>query len=662
MPASLASRTMRALNRRCDAHVAVVEQKPSSTPVEPIPGLDTEAANGRTQGAAQGAWQTYRRLLGYLGPLWLAFTVSMLGFVLYALTQSAFAGLMQYLPTAFEGSAQDALGSPASSGLLGASDTGSSALGALEQRWGLDQPDRVRYFLPLALVVIVTLRGIGSYFGSYYITYVARQIVNRLRIDVFDHINRLPPAYLAQRNSAELISLITFNIEQVAAAASTAIKVIVREGLTVIALLATIFYLNWKLSLLFLVVAPLIGGIISLTTSLFKKYSRRIQDSMGDITRVAAEAIRGFTVVRGFGGVETEKSRFIQRSEYALRQDLKLARVNEISTPIVQWLTYTALAGLFWFGLDPQFRGAMDAGEFLAYITAASLVAKPLRQLTQVNARIQRGIAAAESIFEILDEPLEPQDGAQPPSQTRGHYELRDLHFRYPGAAEEALRGISLTIEKGQTLALVGRSGSGKTTLANLLAAMLPAPPGQLLLDGEPMETMSLAAIRRRIALVSQHTTLFATSLRKNIAYGDLAEADDASVKDALRQANALDFVQRLPAGLDTILREEGDDFSGGQRQRLSLARAFLKDAPILILDEATSAQDAESEALIQQALQRIFSGRTAVIVAHRLATIEQADKIAVLDDGRLIEIGTHAELLEAQGIYAALHQQQLRA
>lgn len=598
--------------------------------------------------------RTYGRLLGYLGPLWGAFAISIVGFMIYALTQSAFAGLMQYIPGAFENV-------PGASISLPMESEGARQLMAWEQRLGLDQPENIRHFLPLALVLIVTLRGVGSYLGGYYISFVARHVVNRLRVDVFSHINRLPAAYLAERNSAELLSLITFNIEQVSSASSNAIKVIVREGLTVIALLAYIFYLNWKLSLFFVVLAPLIGGIIRLASKQFKKYSRRIQQSMGGITRVAAEAIRGFPVVRSFGGAQAENQRFTERSEYALKQDLKLARVNEISTPIIQWLTYSALAALFWFGLDPALRGDMDAGQFLAYITAASLVSKPLRQLTNVNAAIQRGIAAAESIFEVLDQPPERDEGIELTTPPGGAYELRELTYRYPGAGDDALRSINLRIEAGESVAIVGRSGSGKTTLVNLLSGLLPAPPGQIFLDGAPLDTLRLSDLRRHVAMVSQRTTLFASTIAENIAYGELSGASRDAIRAALDKANARGFVERLPNNLDTQMREEGDDFSGGQRQRLALARAFLKDAPILVLDEATSAQDAESEALIQQALERICEGRTALIIAHRLSTVETADRIIVLDDGHLIEQGTHEELMNAGGVYAQLNRQQLR-
>lgn len=591
-------------------------------------------------------WQTYRRLLVYVKAHWIAFALSIVGFVLYAMTQSAFAGLMQYLPGAF-----DTMGEQAQ-----------RELASWEQFFNLGSAEGIRLFLPLALIGIVALRGIGSYLGGYYITLVARSVIHRLRQNLFAHINALPGAFFDQHNSSHLVSTITFNVEQVTSAASNAIKTVIREGLTVIALLSYVFYLNWKLSLVFLLVGPPIGLIIRLASKQFKKYSHRIQDSMGGITRVSAEAIKSYPVVKVFGGAEYEQRRFDEQSEQTRKQNMKLARVNEIATPFIQVLTFSAIALLFWFGLDPALKGSMDAGAFLAYITAASLVAKPLRQLTNVNAGIQRGIAAAESIFAILDEQPEPDEGKAPLKRARGHIEFKQLSFCYPGSDTATLQDITLQIAPGQTVALVGKSGSGKSTLANLLTRFYQAPAGCLLLDGLPIESYALADVRANIAVVTQQTLLFQDSIANNIAYGELRGAPMAAIEQAAQNAHVMEFVERLPNGLETQVGEDGADLSGGQRQRLALARAFLKQAPVLVLDEATSALDGESEHRVQQALQTLTAQCTTVVIAHRLSTIEQADMIVVLDEGRIVEQGSHARLLEKGGSYAQLYHSQFEA
>ena len=488
---------------------------------------------------------------------------------------------------------------------------------------------------------------------------MARHLVNNLRQGVFNRLLQLPGSFYNRHASGHLISTLTFNVEQVTGAGTDALKTIFRDGSTVIALLAYVFYLNWKLSLVFLVVGPLIGLVVSLTSKLFRKYSRRIQNSMGGVTHVASETFKGVEVVRAFGGNDYEQKRFGKASEYNLKQSMKLALVDEVSTPFIQILTFIAIAILLWIGLSTDIRGGMNTGEFLSYLTAASLIAKPLRQLTSVNSKIQKGIAASQSIFAMMDEEAERDDGTVELQQAQGRLELRDVSFRYPGSEQDALSGINLTIEKGETVAFVGRSGSGKSTLVNLIPRFNIVSAGVITLDGLPLEEYRLRDLRRQVAIVNQQIVLFQDTVAHNIAYGDLAEAPEQDIIDAATAAHAMEFIEKLPQGLQTQVGEDGAMLSGGQRQRLALARAILKDAPLLILDEATSALDTESERYIQQALRGVMAGRTTLVIAHRLTTIENADKIVVMDQGSIVEVGNHQELLAKEGAYAQLHRLQ---
>ena len=586
-------------------------------------------------------WQTYQRLLRYVHHFWPALIVAIVGFIIYALTQSAFASLMQYVPSAFEPEAS------------------AKNLSHWELQLGLDSREGIRLFLPIAIITVVLFRGIGSYLGGYYISFVARNVVNSIRRDVFEHLTVLPSGFFGAHNSGHLISTLTFNVEQVAAASSNAIKTLIREGLTVAALVGYLLYLNWKLSLVFFLAAPLIGLIIRIASGRFKRYSKRIQQSMGGVTHVASEAIRGQAIVRAFGGEAYENTRFEERCRTSLKNELKLARVNEISTPIIQILTFSAIALLFWFGLDPTMFGDVSAGEFLAYITAASLVAKPLRQLTSVNASIQRGIAAAESIFQILDQPLEQDESGRPLANFNGQLQLNNLSYQYPNAEQLALRSVSINIKAGQLVALVGRSGAGKTTLIDLIAGFITAPASAIWFDGQDAAEIQQRSIRRQVAIVTQDTVLFEDSIRANIAYGELATACDEDIIRAAKSAHAWEFIEALPLGLDTQVGEGGASLSGGQKQRIALARAFLKNAPLLILDEATSALDAESERAISAAMPEITKNRTTIVIAHRLVTVERADLIVVMDHGVVAEQGKHAELLSRNGLYAHLHRSQ---
>ncbi len=572
------------------------------------------------------SWQVYKRLLGYLKPLWFVFALSILGNAIFAMASALMAAAMEPVVEAIQNPTQS-----------------------------------YRALVPLLIIGVFGLRGLGFFLGTYYIAVVARNIVKEMRQQLFDRMLTLPCRFYDQNSAGHLVSRITFNVEQVTGAATNAITVAVREGLTVFFLLGYMFYTNWKLTLIFLSVGPVIGLVVSYASKRFRRLSKGIQGSMGDITQVASEAINGYRVVRTFNGEAYESDRFRVVVEKNLAQGMKLALTKSLNTPVVQLLISFAIAGLVWIALAPEIIGDMTIGEFIAYITAATTIAKPIRQLTEINAIIQRGIAAAHDVFGHLDQAPEEDSGVIEVDRVRGDIDIRQVHFRYAPDGDDVLHGINLQIPAGKTIALVGRSGSGKSTLVNLIPRFYDYTSGEILLDGKLLKDYRLASLRNQIALVNQQVTLFNDTIANNIAYGARERYTDEQIRQAAEAAYAMEFIDALPEGLDTMVGDNGMRLSGGQRQRLAIARAFLKDAPVLILDEATSALDTQSERYIQDALEAVMKGRTTLVIAHRLSTIENADLIVVMDKGHIVETGTHQELLAKNGHYATLHQMQFR-
>lgn len=587
----------------------------------------------------QGDMQIYGRLLSYVTPYWGAFLLAMVGFMIYSLANVSFVQLISYIVDSLGGN--DPL---ASSGVAEKirSFTGSG-----------DELNRT--VIPFLIVAIVFSRGIGTFIGNYFITFIGTSLVHNLRVELFDRLLMLPSRFYDKNAMGHLVAKVTFHVTQVTGAATDAVRVLIREGFTVIGYMGYLFYLNWKLTFIFIAVAPFIALLVTFAGKRFRRISERIQDSMGDVTHVASEAVQGYREVRTFGGMEYERERFHKVSHNNRRQSMKMVITSSIATPTVQLVVSVALAGLVWLALDPTLLADMSSGNVVAFITTGGLLAKPIRQLSEINATVQRGLAAAEDIFDLFDEEVEKDDGQQTLSDVRGKVEFRNVSFAY-NDGEGVLHDISFTAQPGETIALVGKSGSGKSTLASLIPRFYSPTNGEILIDDVLVEDIALANLRSHMAIVTQDVTLFNDTVARNIAYGSLKGEDYTKIRSAAEKAYAWGFIEGLEDGLETIVGDDGVLLSGGQRQRLAIARAFLKDAPILILDEATSALDSESERYIQSALEAVSAGRTTIVIAHRLSTIEKADRILVIDDGKLVEQGSHAELLERGEHYASLH------
>ncbi len=587
----------------------------------------------------------YRRLVSYVNPYIGYFLLSVVGFIIYSAGNVLLADLTQFL--------LDSLGEDSKIGIGLVSQ-------ASHWIWPPGDKDAIEYAriaVPIAAVLLSLTRASGYFLGTYFMNIVARAVVHHIRTELFDVLIRVPKKHADKYSQGELVSKLTFNVEQLSGASSDALKTILRDGLTVIALITYMLYLNWRLSLIFLALAPPMALVFIVVGRHFRRYSRRIQDSMGDVTQLSNESMAAFDEIRMFAAQEQQSRRFFDASQFNRNQSLKLAFVQAVSTPIAQTLLAFALGALFWISLGPEMLANFSAGLLVAFIAAAAQLGKPIRTLTNIQSIIQRGLAAAEDVFAQIDTPLESDKGTLSLGRARGDIELRGVSFSYPGSKHPSLRNISFHISSGSMVALVGRSGAGKTTLIQLLSRFYEPDSGEITLDGKAIELFKLADYRKQFALVSQSVMLFTDTIRNNVSFGRPL-VDEKMMMEALDAAHATGFILESTAQLNTVLGDCGRGLSGGQRQRLAIARAILKDSPILLLDEATSALDNESEAAIQLALDNISDGRTSIVIAHRLSTVERADLIVVMDQGSVVALGTHKELIEQDGLYTNLYQQ----
>ncbi len=569
--------------------------------------------------------QTYLRLLDYGKKYWIVFTIGALAMLIFAITDTGFAFLIKVLTDSFAGNVD--------------------SFESVNLKW----------LLPIGVILIFFVRGLSGFFSTYNMSWISRHVIRRIRSDVYQKFLYLPTSFLDQKSNADLLSKVIFNIEQVSESTANVLTVLIRDSLTIIALTIYMVYLSPMLSAVIFTAAPVIAIIVKILSNLFRRYSERIQDSMGDVTHAIKETLQNHRIIKIFNGQEDEGDKFGEINEINRQHNMKLLRTKAIGDALTIFVASLGVAGVVYVATLNEVKGSMSVGDFSGFITAMVLLMTPLKRLTNVNAMIQRGIAAASSIFSLLDEGNELDLGTKDAGRLNGSVSFKDVTFAY-GKDKETLKDINTKINAGQTIAIVGKSGSGKSTLVNLIPRFYDIGSGSIEIDDLPIESYTIKSLRSNISLVTQEVTLFNDTIENNIVYGGHSNQD---ISDAIQASHIDEFIDELPEGLQTKVGDQGILLSGGQRQRIAIARALLKDAPILILDEATSALDSESEKLIQKAFDRLMENRTTFVIAHRLSTIENADKILVLSNGKIVEEGTHEELLNRDGEYSLLHKMQ---